>query len=254
LPSLNYSSRLLNRAVLEASKANKHIIPVAFIPKTASKSEVFRYKRQGFKGFKVHSDISQAQADAFATAQLPIILHPPLSPSSSQFKALIIRIAGRFPLVLAHFGRGHTRNESMDLIKLIAPHQNIFVDTSAYVGRKQTVEQVIRNLGPDRVLFGTDRPFNSLAGTNLILSEKYGTKIPAHLVGQKRFLTDNDYRWNTPELKAIFRELKIPKPKIGERTDQMLEEALNRLLRQGVISPKDLRKIFFSTARRLFRV
>lgn len=254
LPSENYSSRLLNREVLEASKANPHIVPIAFIPKKASGKEVRLYKKQGFKGFKIYSDILEELAHALTEARLPVILHPPLSPSSPEFKSLIARIADKFPVVLAHFGRGYTQQEAIDLIRLITPHSNIYVDTSAYVGQKRSVEYVIRSLGPNRVLFGSDRPFSYLAGTNLRLSKKYGAIVPPHLVGQNKFLTNKDYRWNTPELKAIFNALHLPKQEIGQKSEAVLQEVLSKLLRQGIITQKDVNKIFFSNARRVFNI
>ena len=254
LPSTALSTKRANRMILEASRNNKHLVPIAFLRENASSKEIFRYCRKGFKGFKVYSDIPEKLASSFEKAKQPIILHPPFYPSSGEFHRLINRVGRRFPIILAHFGRVRTIQEAIELVKLIKPFPNICVDTSGFVGKLGAAEYIIKALGPNRVLFGTDRPFGELKGTSLVLTKEVSSEIPQELVGQSRFLTDAPHTWNNPFLISLFKKLNLGKESIEQRSNRVLYKTLSKLLSQGEITNADVKKIFFLNARRIFKI
>jgi len=94
---------------------------------------------------------------------IPIILHTP----KSLFGCIdeLLGIIDQFPrlnIVLAHVGR-HTSatRESFAAYQKLASHHQVTVDTSMATS-SEIFEQVLELLGPNRVLFGTDEPFNLL--------------------------------------------------------------------------------------------
>jgi len=102
-------------------------------------------------------DIPQWIAILEKAAQLkvPVLVHAPPGPC--------VRAAERVPeatLLLAHIGTGHglTVTEWIDSIELVKKHPNIYIETCTSITSYGQIEMAVRELGADRVVFGTDSP------------------------------------------------------------------------------------------------
>jgi len=253
LPSESYSSRRLNRVVLEATKQNKNLFPVAFLHPRAAPREVFRYVRQGFVGFKIYSDISQPIATALSRIGKPVIIHPPFFPSSRLFPEMIQRLGTKVPIVLAHMGRAYNSQELAALLKAIAHKPNVFVDTSAFTAKSDTIEKIIRVLGPKRVLFGSDFPFGNLEGFQMIVDKQHLRKEHQHLSGKRILVSEKEYAWNTPELIQLSKSLKLPQLVMHKKASGQLFKVLLKLVRKKVLTVSDIENIFYNNAANLFK-
>jgi glutamate-1-semialdehyde 2,1-aminomutase len=82
--------------------------------------------------------------------------------------ASLVRLATAYPgctVVLAHAGRGFSHRTVRAGIARIAPLDNIWLDTSAVCGTT-TLATVLSELGPRRLVYGSDFPISNLRGTN----------------------------------------------------------------------------------------
>jgi uncharacterized protein len=73
----------------------------------------------------------------------------------------IADLAGRFPdvrIVMAHLGGARVRG-----VLEIAPHPNVLVDTSGSQPMGELLEYAVRNLGADRIVYGSDAPGRDFA-------------------------------------------------------------------------------------------
>jgi hypothetical protein len=71
-------------------------------------------------------------------------------------------LAGRFPgvsIIMAHLG--HTRVQGLTEV---APHRNLSVDVSGSQPTRGLLEEAVRRLGAERIVFGTDLPIRDYAG------------------------------------------------------------------------------------------
>jgi uncharacterized protein len=109
----------------------------------------------GLRGLKLHVHPGPEVLDVVAELGIPIIYHPE---RVSQFE----EIAGTYPLVdfiLAHMGSDQSIDwrEHVAAIALAKKFPNIYLDTGATVFSR-FIEQAIREVGPEKVLFGSDEP------------------------------------------------------------------------------------------------
>jgi hypothetical protein len=143
-------------------------------------AEIRRRAQEGACGIKLHPSIQRFSPSdpnlwpAYAEAEalgLPVVSHGgifPLDPESSEHSRprAFTRVLEAFPrltLVLAHLGEGY-REESL---AMAAKYPNLFFDCSAAVSgtiqppslSDDEAADVIRRLGVDRVLFGSDWPW-----------------------------------------------------------------------------------------------
>ncbi len=123
----------------------------------------------GFIGVKAHPFWHQFApiellplAEKLEKSSKPMLLHLGYN-SHGDFISLIEKVP-KLKLVLAHTGFPHFE----DTWKLIKDRDNILVDVSAdaYVNEKMT-QRAIKELGADRVLFGSDGPYGHKADDNL---------------------------------------------------------------------------------------
>ena len=121
----------------------------------------------GFYGIKLHPDFQQFNIDdervfplyEAAEGRLPVLFHTGDDRYEFSRPVRMQRVAKKFPglvCIAAHFG-GYSRWEEAEGY---ADTPNVFFDTSSSLFKlpKERAVQLIRTLGSDRFMFGTDYP------------------------------------------------------------------------------------------------
>jgi len=176
----------INRWTCEIARENPNLVPLISVDILQSPEEMVeelttKVSNMGAGGLKLHPIVNgYSPADkrlwpVYARAEslgLPILFHAGASDvpgyenkygRPSQFK----EVAGAFPeltIVLAHLGKGHY-GESIELAK---KHPSVFFDTSGCFYENTTISEkkanevyeIIRRVGIQRVMFGSDWPWH----------------------------------------------------------------------------------------------
>jgi hypothetical protein len=102
-------------------------------------------------------DIAQwiAVLEKAAELKVPVLVHAPPLPC--------VRAAEQVPeatILLAHIGTGNgqTVTEWIDSIEMAKKHPNVYIETSTSITSYGQIETAVRELGPERVVFGSDSP------------------------------------------------------------------------------------------------
>ena len=170
--------RQINRWTLQAmGRHPDRIIGLCFINPAAgadaARREIdSRLGRHGFRGIKLWVAVNcrSRKLDPVlieaARRGVPVLQHSslntmgPAAPNEST-PADVADLAGRFPsvpLIMAH--AGHARVQGLTEI---APHPNVLVDTAGSQPARGILQEAVRRLGAERVVFGTDLPIRDYA-------------------------------------------------------------------------------------------
>jgi len=130
-------------------------------------------------------DIPQwiAVLEKAAELKVPLLVHAPPGPC--------VRAAKRVPeatILLAHIGTGNglTVTEWIDSIEMVKKQPNIYIETSTSITSYGQIEMAVRELGPERVVFGSDSPMLDPA---VQMAKITGGDIPAE--AQAKILGQN---------------------------------------------------------------
>jgi uncharacterized protein len=158
---------LANTYVLDAYRVHpKRIIPFALIG-----DDVERWLAEGAKGFKQHAILQTPERFDLATAyrriaaaHVPLIIHArSVTPELVTTQIIeILKSAPDLQVIVAHMGR-HTPNTSEHVeanLQGLSDRPNVYFETST-VRDPMIVKRAVELIGEDRVLFGSDTPFNS---------------------------------------------------------------------------------------------
>lgn len=109
----------------------------------------------GLRGLKLHVHPGPEVLDTVAELGIPVIYHPARV-------ALFEDIARNYPTVdfiLAHLGAdlSYDWREHLAGIEMARRHPNVYLDTGAVV-MSRYIEQAIRELGAEKVIYGSDEP------------------------------------------------------------------------------------------------
>lgn len=166
-----------NAYVLEAA----YTYPERLIPFALVGNDADHWLKRGIKGFKQHNilqDLKQINLkhvyNTIAEAGVPLLVH---LRSSQEREAImdamqILSYAPQLKMIIAHMGRGTPNSAQYVSLNLEAlkHYPNIFFETST-VRQPRAILQAIEILGNDRVLFGSDFPFNSYQDADPIATE-----------------------------------------------------------------------------------
>lgn len=130
-------------------------------------SEVERISSLGLKGIKLHPDFQEFYIDEDSMlpiykaieGRLPLIIHMGDEKRDTSHPRRLADIIEMFPnlvVIAAHFGGFMKWNESLKYLV----GKNIYFDTSSTFWKldKETVVEIIRKHGVEKVLFGSDYP------------------------------------------------------------------------------------------------
>lgn len=139
-------------------------------------AEVERGEKMGLCGIKIHPDIQGVDVDSprmmelceIIEGRMPLYLHigdprPQYRFSEPKKLAHLLECFPRLEVVAAHLG-GYGSND--EAIEYLAGRPNVWYDTSSalWAMTPERAEYIIRALGVDRVMFGTDYPVKNTAG------------------------------------------------------------------------------------------
>lgn len=189
--------RSLNTRILAAASRHPRLIPfVRLNPRLGVKAanELKRAVRAGARGVKLHPrseafQPSEAEAlvDAVEKERLPVFLHTAHEPNCRPFEwEKIFRRHRRIPFILGHGGK----DAFPEAIALARRYSHLWVETSTLSFWRTRV--ILKNLGPSRVVFGSDLPYShpavELAKFNLLLNVSDRRKVysenPQKILGE----------------------------------------------------------------------
>ncbi len=109
----------------------------------------------GLRGLKLHGHPGPEILDVVAELEIPIIYHP-------KRVALCDEIARDYPaidFIMAHLGSDLSSDwrEHIAAIEMAKRYPNVYLDTGAVVLTRY-IEQAVRELGAEKVIFGSDEP------------------------------------------------------------------------------------------------
>ncbi len=162
-------------AEVDRDVANAYVLaaaaeyPTRIIPFALVGDDVEASIAQGARGFKQHFLLEPDRFDlrrayqAIEAAGLPLIVHLVTHAVIEGVEA-ILREAPGMRLIVAHMGRcePNTGKCVEENLNALAVHNNVYFETST-VRDERAFRLAIDILGPDRVCFGSDFPFNSYA-------------------------------------------------------------------------------------------
>ena len=163
--------------VVDACKKKPDLIPFCSVhPRDSEKTEKLNnYVEMGCRGLKIHPVINEVAPDAPETMELleevnpldiPVIFHAgwgALGESRYGFAYHFHQVLETFPqinFIIAHMGF----YQPGPFLKLMQKHPNAFCDLSWQPAR--IIRKAVNLLGEDRIMFGTDWPYN-LQSTSL---------------------------------------------------------------------------------------
>lgn len=164
-------------AEVDRVAANEYVLAAAhdelsqFIPFMLVGDDTEYWLKRGAKGFKQQNilyaperfDLMRAYA-TMAEAGVPMLIHFRAGAGydvAAQARAILERVPS-LKLIVAHMGR-HTPNTADQVDKAVeglADFANVVFETST-VRDPAAIERAVQVVGPERVIFGSDYPFNS---------------------------------------------------------------------------------------------
>lgn len=155
--------------------------------------------------------------------------------------AQMLHIERTYPdikLIVAHVGRAYCNQDIGDAFEVLAESKKMLFDFSANTN-EYTFEQLIRAVGPKRILFGSDMPVLRMRMRRVTKDDHYVNLVPKGLYG------DVSGDKNMAELDGVEAE---------KLTFFLYEEidAFRRASEAAELSDADIEDIFYNNAMRLF--
>ncbi len=157
-----------NTYVLQAARR----FPERLIPFALVGDDVEHWLKQGARGFKQHAilqsperfDLTRAYR-CMAEAQTPLIIHAisrETPPTVADQVRAILASAPTLQVIVAHMGRRtpNTSDQVEEALLALRDDSNVFFETST-VRDPAILSRAVDLIGEDRLLFGSDYPFNS---------------------------------------------------------------------------------------------
>ncbi|MCA9906123.1 MAG: amidohydrolase [Anaerolineae bacterium] len=194
---------------IDRARANEYVLQAAqdhpgrFIPFMLVGDDTEYWLERGAQGFKQQNilyaperfDLMRAYA-VMAEAGVPMLIHFRAGPGYSvteQARAILQRVP-KLKLIIAHMGR-HTPNtdDQVEAALLgLRDAANVFFETST-VRTPAAVARAVELIGAERVIFGSDYPFNSYQDADPLAEEL--AVIRQANVPQEPILSGNIRRW-----------------------------------------------------------
>lgn len=154
-----------NQELLKDVRGKKELIPFAFVDPRLEETPALLRKlvKQGVRGVKVHPiahGYVVSHSMCFPTLEfaekkgLPVIVHSGWGAFGSV--GYIAGVADHFPslnIVVAHM-------VEKDVLEHVSKKDNLHMDTS-FASSPRKIERAVKKVGPLKILFGSDYPYNS---------------------------------------------------------------------------------------------
>ncbi len=154
----------------------------------------------------------------------------------------IIEIERKYPgvrLIIAHVGRAYCNEDIGDAFKILAETKNVLFDFSANTNQ-WVFEQLIKAVGPKRILFGSDLPIVRMRMKRICEGGKYVNIVPKGLYGD---VSGDCHMRETEGSKAekltffLYEEI----------------EAFRQAAIQTKLTKEDIEDVFFNNAMQILR-
>jgi uncharacterized protein len=114
-------------------------------------------EKLGLRGLKLHKLPTREVLDAVAELKIPVLYHP-------REVSMFYAIAAGYPqvtLIMAHLGSYLSNNVAWhyEAIAIARRFPNVYLETSGVVAHR-FLEMAIKELGPEKIIFGSDGPEN----------------------------------------------------------------------------------------------
>ncbi|MBD3182752.1 amidohydrolase family protein [Candidatus Poribacteria bacterium] len=155
--------------------------------------EIERCYKAGMRGFKIHPSLHSYPASGenlrpmweFASEKkLPVLSHT-WGGDGTCSPTILGKLAGQYPEVPVILGHsGGTPGGYDESIDAARKYDNVFLETCCSSVMYGTIERFVREIGPDRILFGSDMPFvNANAQIGKILYAKISDDDKKKILG-----------------------------------------------------------------------
>lgn len=172
---------------------------------------------------------------------LPIVLHLPHP--LWQCHVEVLKLAEDYPdlrVVLAHLGRESSVSQAAETaFRAIGDYPNIMMDTSMATDR-QVFQLAFAELGFERIMYGSDEPFNLLRYTKVDDPERGSIIVSSY-----------PYHWNEPWMLSAYGFYARTAPMLHL---QVLEALLDTIGYAATPAERVLDAIFWSTAEQVFNI
>ena len=157
-----------NREIAELVNRNKRFLGfcrvVASAPDVAEQIE-YNIKELGLRGVKMHTmdgPLTREALDKINELKVPALFHSGLGTSPIKFEG-VIKSYPDMTIILAHLGFDldfeKMFGSALEAFYLARKYKNVHLDTSVATWVQYFLEQAMEEVGPDKILFGTDAPW-----------------------------------------------------------------------------------------------
>jgi predicted TIM-barrel fold metal-dependent hydrolase len=240
--------------------ARRHDLPGLLVstPEWTAAELVQRVRRGGFLGLKPYLNFAPAHipsgaikiSDFLPPAHLEaanregwiVMLHIPRKDrlrDPVNLKAML-EIEHEYPnvkVIIAHIGRAYCPEDVGNAFEVLGETENMLFDFSAHTNA-QVMEGLIRTVGPQRVLFGSDMPILRMRMRRICRDGRYVNLVPPGLYGD---VSDD------PNMGEVS-------PEEGEQLSFFMYEellAFRQAAEAAGLSVADLEDVFYNNAARL---
>lgn len=158
---------------VDSVQANSYVLDQSrnfqnrFIPFSLLDDEPERWIENGCFGFKQHFLLAPERFNAkdvyqtIENSNRPLVAHFTTGRALEEAQA-ILKIAPGLKLIIAHMGRQvpNTGDGVLSLVQALRDETGVFFETST-VYQSEIIRKAADIIGPERIIFGSDFPFNS---------------------------------------------------------------------------------------------
>lgn len=270
LPAHNVDVNAQNKRILDESKKNSRLVPLALVTPKMSLKELESLIKMGFSGLKPYPEfysrfrkkihpslyLTENMLKVSENTNVPIILHSVPDASTQPSLRQIVEMAQNHPkakIILAHMGRGRDPKKTRTLCTAIKKLKNVHLSTS--VTTDPAVFRIaITELGPSRVMFGSDFPWGLMQAAFKKIGKRYGSKeVPLEHQGWQ-YLTKKTYSWTNQEVNSLAsKKARQGYERLIITEMDALISVMESMFKEGKLSEDGARAIFYDNANKLFK-
>ena len=154
-----------NREIAQIVRENRQFIGFARLNNempNAAEHLKYAVKELGLVGLKLGNVPTREILDAVRELKIPVLAHSGMGYPPIQYEG-VVRSYPDITFILAHLGIGMSWDtlfsSPLQAFYLAKTYKNVYLDTSAATWIQYVLEQAVREVGPDKLIFGSDGPW-----------------------------------------------------------------------------------------------